>query len=181
MKNVLITYKKRITLLLSILLVLNIITLRIFDTSLNNETCKNGIVSFELAKDLDKTVNILNSWNTNEKINVGLSLGFDFLFLFVYASLIALLIFNINERLWKNKSFYQFGNLLIFLIFTAAFLDVVENVSLIKLLLGNLNQNWSSIAYYAAIVKFSFVLICISYILINWIILLSKKTAHLDK
>jgi len=44
----------------------------------------------------------------------------------------------------------KFGNLLIALIFIAAFFDCIENIALIKLLLGDLEQVWSSIAYYFA-------------------------------
>jgi len=175
MKTFLKTYKTRITILLLIALILNIIVIKILDTPLKNEVCKNGITSFELAKDLDQTVKILDSWDTKAKISMSLSLGFDFLFLLIYSSFIALLIYNINESLWKKKSFYRFGNLLIVLIFVAAFFDVIENIALMKLLLGDLKQIWSSIAYYSAFIKFTIVLICIIYLLINWVLLIFSK------
>jgi len=149
--------------------------MRNFDAPLKNEICKNGIISFELAKDLDETIKILDSWDTNAKINVSLSLGFDFLFLLVYSSFIALLIYNINNLLWKNNSLFKFGKLLIFLIFIAAFFDIIENIALIKLLLGNFEQIWSSIAYYFATIKFTIILICIVYLFINGLLLLFKK------
>ena len=176
MKRFLKTYNKRITILLLITVLINIIVLLIFDTPLKNEICKNGIVSFELAKDLDQTVKILESWDTNAKINVSLSLGFDFLFLLAYSSFIAVLIFNINNRLWENKAFHKIGNLLIALIFIAAFFDIIENSALIKLLLGDLEQIWSSIAYYFGVLKFAIVLICIIYLLINWFLLVCNIT-----
>lgn len=175
MKTFIKTDKNRITIILLITIIINIITIRIFDAPLKNENCKNGIVSFELAKDLDKTVAILNSWDTNAKINMSLSLGFDFLFLLVYSSFIALLIFNINNKLWEKKFFYRFGNILIVMIFIAAFFDIIENIALIKLLLGDLKQTWSTVSYYFATIKFVIVLICIIYLLINWFILLVKK------
>ena len=149
--------------------------LSFFDTALKNEICKNGIASFELAKNLGNSTAILNSWDINAKISAGLSLGLDFLFLLVYSNFIALLIFNINNRLWKNNTFYKFGSLLISLIFLAAFLDIIENISLIKLLLGDIKQIWSSIAYYAAVTKFSLVLISVTYLIINWILLLFNQ------
>ena len=175
MKFFLKTYNNSITILLLITVAINIIVMRIFDAPLKNEICKSGIISFELAKDLDKTVKILDSWDENAKINVSLSLGFDFLFLLMYSSFIALLIYNINNRLWKNNSFHKFGNLLIVLIFIAAFFDIIENIALIKLLLGDLEQIWSSIAYYFAVIKFAIVIICIIYLLINWFLLLFEK------
>ncbi len=175
MKNFLRTNKKRLTLLLLITLIINIGVIRIFDSPLKNEVCKSGIVSFELANDLDTTISILDSWDVNAKNCASLSLGFDFLFILVYSSFIALLIFNINDRLWKNKSFHKLGSILIVLIFIAAFFDVIENIALIKLLLGNLEQVWSSVAYFSSVTKFAIILICIIYLFINWFLLLFKR------
>lgn len=177
MKSFIKTHNNRITILLLITVCINIIVMRSFDAPLKNDICKNGIVSFELAKDLDKTVKILDSWDANAKMNAGLSMGFDFLFLLMYSSFMALLIFNINNRLWKNNTFHKLGNLLIVLIFMAAFFDMIENMALIKLLLGDLVQTWSSIAYYFAAIKFVIILICITYLLVNWLLLLFKKTS----
>ena len=149
--------------------------MKTFNKPLVNNVCKGGVISFELAKDLDCSEKIINSWNENAKLNMSLSLGFDFLFLLVYSSFIALLIFNINNKLWKSKPFYKVGKLLIYAIFIAAFFDVIENIALIKLLLGDLKQIWSSIAYYFATIKFIIVLICIIYLLFSWSTLLFKK------
>lgn len=175
MENFLINHKKRITLFLLILVILNIIALKVFNNPLKNDICNNGVISFELAKDLDQSLKIMNSWDINAKLNMSLSLGFDFLFLFAYSSFIALLIFNINNKLWKNKPFYKIGKVLIISIFLAAFFDIIENIALIKLLLGDLKQVWSSVAYYFASIKFLIVFICIIYLLLNWILLLFKK------
>ncbi len=178
MKNFIKTNKNGITVFLLIAIIINIVTIRIFDAPLKNEVCKSGIVSFELAKDLDNSINILNSWDTNAKINMSLSLGFDFLFIVVYSSFIALLIFNINNSLWEGKPYYKLGKLLIVMIFIAALFDVGENIALIKLLFGDLNQTWSSAAYYFATIKFTIVIICIVYLIINWGILIFKKINH---
>lgn len=178
MKIFLNTYKNRITILLLVMVCINILVMRSFDTPLKNENCKNGIISFELAKDLNESVKILNSWDSNAKTNASLSLGFDFLFLLVYSSFIAMLIFIINNRLWKNNSFYKFGTLFIVLIFFAALFDIIENMALIRLLLGDLEQIWSSIAYYFALIKFAIILICICYLLINWFLLVFGKPQH---
>ena len=171
MKRFLKTYKNRLTISFIILVIVNIIVMRSFDEALQNEICKGGIISFELAKELDESVKILDSWDEKAKINAGLSLGFDFLFLLIYSSLIALFIYNINNRLWKSKPFYQLGRILVILIYVAALFDVIENFALIKLLSGELKQVWSSVAFYFASMKFGIILICISYILINWSLL----------
>ena len=166
---------RKLSVVFFLLLISCMATMRYFDAPLKNDISPNGIVSFEFAKELPVSKAILNSWDDHAKSSAGMSLGFDFLFLFVYASCIALLILRINNRLWKNRSFYNLGRFLIYAIFIAALFDVVENIALIKLMLRDFNQFWSSIAYYFATFKFAIVIVCILYLLLNWIGLLVKK------
>ena len=51
---------------------------------------KPSIVDFELAGTVDKATAIINAWDTQAKIRAGFSLGFDFLYMPVYSTLIAL-------------------------------------------------------------------------------------------
>jgi hypothetical protein len=60
--------------------------------------------------------------------------------------------------------------------FLAALSDMIENVALIKLLLGDLEQKWSSIAYYFAISKFSLLILGLLFIFISSFILILKKS-----
>jgi len=53
---------------------------------------------------------------------------------------------------------------------------MVENVALIKLLLGDLQQKWSSIAYYFAIFKFSLLTLGLLFIIMSSFILILKKS-----
>ena len=168
-------FKKRTFFTLLILLVLCIVAMRFFDAPLKNEISPNGIVSFELAKELSNSKAIIDSWNEHSKASAGLSLGLDFLFLGLYSLFIGLLIFRVNERLWKGRSFYLVGKILIYAIFIAAFFDLIENIALIKLILGDFNQTWSSLAYYFATIKFGIVLLCIVYLLIAWTRMLLKN------
>ena len=175
MNNFLKTYQSRLLLVLFVAVALNIIALVIFDMPLRNEVCPNGIVSYELAKDLEQSTAILNSWDAHAQINAGLSLGFDFLFPLVYASLLALLIFSTNNRLWEQHRFHTVGHWLSIIALCAAGFDYVENIALIQLLQGNLEQIWSSTAYYFAVIKFAIVLISIAYILVNWGLLIVRS------
>jgi len=65
--------------------------------------------------------------------------------------------------------------LLIWGVFLAALFDAIENIALLNLLSGNLNQVWSSMAYYFAVLKFSILAIVMVYILINLGVLLIRK------
>jgi len=140
--------------------------MRFLDAPLKNEICKNGIVSYELAKDIDSSKNILNSWNCSAKQSAKYSLFFDFFFLLNYAVFIALLIYRTRYRIRKW---------FIYFIFIAASFDVLENGSLLTLLNGNLNQTWSKLAYYFASIKFSLIVLCLIYLIFSGSVIVIKK------
>jgi hypothetical protein len=149
--------------------------MRYLDSYLITENAPNGIVSFEMAKDISKSKSIINSWDEKAKIAAGLSLGFDFLFLLVYSLFIAVVISRLNNSLWKDKYVYIIGKLLIGAIFIAALFDSIENVALIKIILGDSKQIWPLIAYYFASLKFIIILICILYIILSSLKFLINK------
>ena len=101
--------EKKLTVTLLILVLSFIAVMRFFDAPLKNEAAPNGIVSFELAKELVVSENILNSWDTHARTSAGMSMGFDFLFLIIYASFITLLLHKLNERVWNNTRVYKLG------------------------------------------------------------------------
>ncbi|WP_348718160.1 hypothetical protein [Tenacibaculum sp. 190130A14a] len=145
------------------------------DSFLKNDVCKHGIVSFQLAKDITTSNEIINSWNQTSQIACGISLGLDFLFLISYPLLISILIHSLNEKLWLKSSIYNFSVILIFSLGFAALFDAIENIGLIQLLLGDIKQIWSSIAYYFAIPKFVIIVFGIIYILFNFVYSLFQK------
>lgn len=146
-----------------------------FDSFLTNDICKNGIISFELVSDVEDSKAILNSWDLKSKISAGLSLGLDYLFMLLYPSLIAVLVHKLNQKLWSNHPFYKVGVYIIFAQFFTALFDAIENIGLIQLLLGNIDQFWTSIAYYFASIKFVLIIIGIAYIFINFCYFLIQK------
>lgn len=141
------------------------LAMRYFDGFLTNETCANGIVSFEFSKNIDCAETILNSWDEKAKIAAGLSLGLDYLFLLLYSSTIALLIFRVAKNFKENKLGHNLGRILIWGIFLAAFFDSVENYALIKLLLGDLQEIWATIANIFATLKFVIIGFAVIYLI----------------
>lgn len=147
-----------------------------FDKPLVTEIAPNGIVSFELAKDIDQSIAIISSWDLNARINAGLSLGIDFLFLAVYAIFFATACYLIAQKYVNRTNWiYKTGLLLAKFQFVAALFDAIENIALIKLLLGSQNGVYSSIAYYFASVKFIIIAIGIIYIIIGLFTSLFQK------
>jgi hypothetical protein len=158
-----------------VLLISSVVAMQYLNAPLVNDVCTGGIITYELAKELPISTAILDSWDQTTKIMAAIGLGFDYLFLIIYSSFISLLIFKVNEKIWINTTIYKVGQILIYLTYTAAFFDMVENFALIKLLQGNLDQIWSSTAYYFAMPKFGLLLISISFIMISWITILFKN------
>ena len=149
--------------------------LRYLDQFLINDTCTGGIISFELARDIETAGSYLNSWGEKGKIAVSLGLGIDFLFPIAYSLLMAILIHKLNTLLWFKRSFFIVGNVLIWAIFLAGIFDYIENIGLINLVLGNTDQFWVSVAFYFATIKFFIILVVFLYILINFSLFLIKK------
>jgi len=104
-----------------------------------------------------------------------LGLGIDFLFPIAYSLLMAILIHKLNALLWFKRSFFIVGNVLIWAIFLAGIFDYIENIGLINLVLGNMDQFWVSVAFYSATIKFFIILVVFLYILINFSLFLIKK------
>ena len=166
---------KKLTITLLILLPIFIVVMRFFDTPLRNSVSPNGIISFELAKEVSVSEGIINSWDTHARTSAGMSMGFDFLFLIIYASFIAILAHKLNEHVWKNTKIYKFGVLLIWGVVFAALFDAIENIALIKLLLGDIQQTWTSIAFYFASMKFVLLILGILFIFMSWVVKFMRK------
>jgi uncharacterized membrane protein YraQ (UPF0718 family) len=159
----------KITLIFFVTTVLCSLFLKYLDSYLITDSCLNGIVSFELAKELSLSQEMLNSWTYEGRIAAGLSTGFDYLYLIIYSFFFAILIHRLNEVLWRGKPFYKVGLFLIYGMFLAALFDGIENAGLIQLLLGNESQFWTSIAYYFALMKFILLAISLLYLIINFL------------
>ena len=169
------TYKQ-ILIFSGILTIIIFFVLRYFGHPLITNNAPGGIISFELAKDINQSIAIISSWDLNAKVNAGISLGIDFLFLAVYAIFFATACYLIAIKyLNKNNWIYKIGILLAKLQFVAALFDTIENIALIKLLLGSNNSIFSMIAYYFASIKFAIIAIGIIYIIIGLLISFFQK------
>ena len=167
---------KRTLIISGLLTIIIFLTLGYFDKSLITEAAPNGIISLELAKDIDISIGIISSWNLNARVNMGISLGIDFLFLVVYSIFFATACYLVaQEYLDKNNWMYKIGLLLAKLQFIAALFDAIENIALIKLLLGSNNNIFSLIAYYFASMKFVIITIGIIYIIFGYTASLFQK------
>jgi hypothetical protein len=160
----------RLVIALLISTVLSIFVMQKFDSYLISEASPYGIGSFELAKDITKSIRIIETWDTNKALSAaGFSLGFDFVFILSYTFFLALLVFLVSKH--HAQAYTRFiAQFLIGTMLLAALIDIIENTALINLLLGNYNQLWATIAFYAAVPKFLIILLSIVFIFSRFIL-----------
>ena len=127
-----------------------------------------GILSFELAGDLDRAELVIASWSNEAQIYAALSLGLDYLYLFAYPLALGLGCILVAERLGKHSfRLFNIGAIAAWVIIGAAPLDALENYALIRILVGNAYAWWPPIAQICAIPKFIAVALALLYILIG--------------
>jgi hypothetical protein len=146
-----------------------------------NETAPQGIVSFEFAGTIDAAHRLMESWGEKGLISAGLSLGFDYLFLVVYALCIALGCVLIARTMqFRVKILVPIGALLAWAQFLAAILDGTENYALIRVLLGSNADLWPALAKLCAAPKFIIVSAGLLYIIFGLILMFIVKKKQLQ-
>lgn len=133
------------------------------DAPLQTAAAPQGIVSFELAGDLAGAQAILASWDARARIFAGFSLGFDYLFMPLYAASIALaLVWAAGQ--WGAGWASRLGLGLAWGQGLAALCDAVENLALWRLLTGE-GDPWPALAQSMALIKFGLIGLGILYAL----------------
>ncbi|MEO9473929.1 MAG: hypothetical protein ABJG41_00275 [Cyclobacteriaceae bacterium] len=155
------------TLIISFIsLIISFMVMLTFDGYLKNEVAPNGIVSFELAQDLDQSKAIINSWNEQSKTAAGLSLGFDYLYMFIYGGFISLLLLRVKNHFQQKPFLRKTARLALMGVWVAVLFDAIENYALIRLILGDVREVWPSLAFYFASAKFIILLMAVVFFLI---------------
>jgi hypothetical protein len=122
------------------------------------------IVDFELAGSVQNAQTIIDAWNANDHIRAGFSLGFDYLYMPVYSTTIALGCILAASVLSK-RAWHSIGILLAWGLWLAALFDATENLALFTELLGNNVAPWPQIAYICATIKFGLIALGLLYVI----------------
>ena len=131
---------------------------------LNTDSAPFGIISFELAGSVEVSESILSSWDDDAQTRATFGLGLDFLFIPVYtAALILRCALSSRSVESQSRALPQIGNLLAWGVCLAGFLDMIENVSLLTMLFGDVTAPWPQIAGVCAIMKFSLIFLALVY------------------
>ncbi len=157
------------------LTLITLIGMQISGGPLKTPAAPGGIVSFELIGTLEGSHNIVESWRGEAMTYAGINMGLDFLLLTLYGFTIALGCLLVADKLplhWSRVK--RLGAWLATAVLFAAFLDIVENIALIKLLLGSNNEFLPILAKWTALPKFILVLLALTYVLVGMVPVLRK-------
>lgn len=146
------------------------IVLFFIDIELQRGNINFGIISFELAGNINSSNDIINYWADNNNLNLAaFSIGFDYLFILFYVSFLIIWTSILSEGFYKQTS-KNFASLIMLITVLAGIFDMIENYSLMHVLGRDQNNLWPLLAYYFASMKFVFLTIAILYNLIISII-----------
>jgi len=120
------------------------------------------IVDFELAGSVPKAQAIIDAWNQTDRIRAGFSLGFDYLYMPVYSTTIALGCI-LAAGVLSKRAWHSIGLLLAWGLWVAALFDAIENLALFTELLGNNVAPYPQIAQICATIKFGLILLGLLY------------------
>lgn len=120
------------------------------------------IVDYELAGSVDSAARLIGAWGETDRIRAGFSLGFDYLYMPIYSTTIAL------ACLWgttviRSTWWRPLGLTLAWGLWLAAIFDAVENLALIVMLFGAPGDPYPAVAAVCATLKFSLILLGLLY------------------
>ena len=150
-------------------LVLSIVS-SMFSKPLTTSAAPNGILSLELAGSTAAFRAIFDSWDEQKIFLVGVNLGFDFLFIIIYSTAIALGCFW-GSRKYRQVGFHdmaKLGRVLAYGMWLAALLDMLENFLLIYTILTQ-SPLLPAIIMAVSSLKLFFILLGFLYVITAWI------------
>ncbi len=125
---------------------------------------KPTIVDFELAGSVTKAADIINTWTPAERIHAGFSLGFDFLYMPIYSTTIALACVW-AAGVFRSGAGKTIGMALAWGLWLAAIFDAIENLALMGNLFGSPIEPFPALAAGCATLKFGLILLGLAYVI----------------
>ncbi len=158
--------------------VLAMAVMNISGAPLTTAAAPAGIVSYELAGSVTHAGQVLASWDEAALQRAAFVQGFDFLFIPLYVSAIALgcaLASSVLAR--RGWALAWLGSVLGWGLILAGLLDIVENIALLVMLFNAPADPWPAIAYWCAIPKFGLIVMGLLYALFGGLLSLFSRSA----
>jgi hypothetical protein len=121
-----------------------------------------SIIDYEFVWNTTRASVVINTWDATAKLRAAFNLGFDFLYMPVYSTTIALAC-AWGATVLRSKFWEMLGILLAWGLWLAALLDAIENVALYTMLLGSVADPYPIIAGTCATGKFSLIILGLLY------------------
>jgi len=158
-----------------------LIIMNILSELLATSQAPQGIVSFELAKIPAKSAEIMNSWDSAQKLIAAFSLGLDYLFILFYSMTLSLgCVWTASILNLPNPAIPLIGIMIAWLQWAAAILDGIENFALFRILLLETNFPYSQLAFWCAVLKFGIIFAGIIWCLFAFVIILAKQRKDIE-
>ena len=146
--------------------------LQVIGQPLKTEDSPKGIVSFQLAGEIARSNAIVASWGPEGRVNAGLNLGLNYLFLVAYGICLSLACVLLTTRFSeRNTVMFRLGIFFAWATIGAALLDAMENYALIRILLGTQLDLWPLVARWCAIPKFLILISGLTYVVLGYFFL----------
>ena len=134
-----------------------------------------NIVDYEFANTAAKAAGIINAWDTPGRMRACFNLGFDFLYMPVYSTTIALACV-MGAGALAAKGWRNLGMLLAWGLWLAAILDAIENYALITMMFNGASDPYPAVSAACATCKFSLILLGLCYALVSLVIYVIKRS-----
>ena len=140
---------------------------------LSTDAAPDGIITLELAGTPDEATRIVDSWEREGVLDeAGVSLGLDYLYMPLYASVLAALVVAVNRRRWPVGSYVAWAP------FVAAALDAVETFALVQVVDDPSVGGWPAVARGFALGKFALLIITVLFIVVAGVAGLVRRSAQ---
>jgi hypothetical protein len=140
---------------------------------LSTDAAPDGIITLELAGTPEEATRIVDSWAEEGALDeAGVSLGLDFLYMPLYAAVLAALVVAVNRRRWK------LGTAVAWVPFVAAAFDVVETVALVRVVDDPAVDGLPAVARAFALGKFALLTVTVLFIVVAGAAALVQRSAR---
>ena len=131
------------------------------DVTLRTAAAPSGVVSFELSGSVEKAQAMMDSWGATARLANAFGLGFDFLFMPLYATALSLgILLALGGR---SGAWVGLGRFLGWGAYAAILFDAVENMALFTILNGQVAAPYPQVAAACALVKFTLIVTGLIY------------------
>jgi hypothetical protein len=160
-------YKNNFNLFLSFgFMILVTLVMNIISQPLITPATPNGILSLQLAGSIPVAEAILASWPEKEKMTAVIVVMVDFIYVAAYSLTFFLFTSWAKDRFQLLSAFMtNLGTVVTWGIFGAAVMDVIDNIALLVLLMGNFSAVWITTNLMSNYIKFLLISIAMLYIL----------------